>query len=138
MATSLSLQERIPPQSLEAEESVLGAALLDRNAIDDALSMLRPEDFYHASHRKIFDAIAQINGRNEPVDLVTVTEYLKKKNELDAVGGASFIASLTDKVPSSANVEFYAIIVRDKARLRRLIAACNTIIGDCYKHEKEA
>jgi replicative DNA helicase len=132
------LHEKIPPQSLEAEESVLGAAMLDRNAIDDALSLLKPEDFYHASHRKIFDAIAQINNRNEPVDLVTVTEFLKKKNELDAVGGASFIASLTDKVPSSANIEFYAIIVRDKARLRRLISACNTIIGDCYRHEKEA
>ncbi|MES2202482.1 MAG: replicative DNA helicase [candidate division FCPU426 bacterium] len=138
MALSTVFQEKIPPQSLEAEESVLGASMLDQDAIDVALSRLKADDFYHAAHRRIFDAITQINGRSEPVDLVTVTEFLKKKNELDSVGGSSFIASLTDKVPSSANVEFYANIVRDKARLRRLITACGTIIGDCYRHEKEA
>jgi replicative DNA helicase len=138
MATLQNSIERVPPQSLEAEESVLGAAMLDRDAIDKAMELLKAEDFYRPAHRKVFEAIAEISGKNEPVDLVTVTEVLKKMNELEAVGGAAFIASLADRVPSAANVEYYAKIVRDKARLRRLISACSAIISSAYQHKDEA
>lgn len=138
MATQTEQIMKLPPQSPEAEESVLGATLLDKDAIDKAMELLKPEDFYRATHRKIFEAVTELSSKNEPVDLVTVTETLKKKNELEAVGGAAFISSLTDRVPSAANVEYYARIVRDKARLRRLISACTSIIGSAYEHKDEA
>ena len=130
--------EKLPPQSIEAEESVLGSTLLDKDAIDKAMEILKAEDFYRASNRKVFEAITELSGKNEPVDLVTVSEILKKNNDLEAVGGSSFIAALTDRVPSSANVEYYAKIVRDKARLRRLISACTGIISAAYEHKDEA
>jgi replicative DNA helicase len=138
MATIQNTIEKIPPQSIEAEESVLGAALLDRDAIDKVMELLKAEDFYRSTNRKVFEAVAEISGRNEPVDLVTITEELRKRNELDAVGGAAFVASLADRVPSSANVEYYAKIVRDKARLRRLISTCTAIISSAYEHKDEA
>jgi replicative DNA helicase len=138
MATLQNSIEKLPPQSIEAEESVLGAVLLDRDAIDKAFELLKAEDFYRPAHRKIYEAVGEISGKNEPVDLVTISEVLRKNNELEAVGGAAFIASLTDRVPSAANVEYYAKIVRDKARLRRLISACTGIIASAYAHADEA
>ena len=138
MATLQNSIEKLPPQSIEAEESVLGAVLLDRDAIDKAFELLKAEDFYRPANRKVYEAVGEVSGRNEPVDLVTITEALKKKNELEAVGGTAFIAGLADRVPSAANVEYYAKIVRDKARLRRLISACTGIIASAYAHADEA
>ncbi len=130
--------ERIPPHNLEAEESVLGAVLIDRDAIDRALELLRPEDFYRQSHRKVFEAVVALNQRNEAVDMVTLADHLRNRGDLDNIGGPAFLAVLTERVPSAANVEVYARIVRDRARLRRLIATCDGIIGEAYSRPEEA
>jgi replicative DNA helicase len=129
---------KLPPQSLEAEESVLGAMLLDRAAIDQAVGLLKPESFYRPAHRMVFEALRDLNAKNEPCDLVTVSEHLRRMNELEAVGGTPFLAGLLDKVPSAANAEYYAKIVRDKQRLRNLISACSSMIQSAYEHREEA
>jgi replicative DNA helicase len=113
---------KIPPQNLEAESSVLGGILLDNEAVNQVLELLRPEDFYRESHRKIFRAIIELTDRSEPVDLITLSDFLKIKNELDAVGGTAYLASLADFVPTAANIAYYARIVREKSILRSLIS----------------
>ena len=114
---------KVPPQNLEAESSVLGGILLENDAINVVLEVLRPEDFYRESHRKIFRAMIELLDRNEPVDLITLSDFLKGRNELEAVGGTSYLASLADFVPTAANISYYARIVREKAILRSLIGA---------------
>src|SRR5450756_1378448 len=109
---------KVPPQSIEAEESVLGGVLLDNNSMDRALEILVPDDFYREVHRKIMRAMLDLNQRSEPVDLITLAEALKERGELQDVGGAAYLAELADKVPTAANVEYYARIVHQKAVLR--------------------
>jgi replicative DNA helicase len=125
-------KERIPPQSLIAEQSVLGSMLLDKNAVVKALEILSPDSFYRDAHRYIYDAILQLFDRGEPVDSVTVAELLRKENKLDAVGGSVYITDLINSVPTSANVEHYAKIVEEKATLRRLIDAGTKIVQDAF------
>ena len=96
MATLEDNLRKVPPQNLEAESSVLGGILLDNDAINQVLELLSPGDFYRESHRKIFRAMTEITDRNEPVDLITLSEFLKSKNELEAVGGTAYLASLAD------------------------------------------
>lgn len=115
--------ERIPPQNLEAEQSVLGSMLLDRDAIARVVEALRPEDFYRDLHRTIFQAMLELFERGEPVDLITVTNKLATAGKLDDVGGATYLASLPNTVPTAANAEFYAGIVLEKSMLRALISA---------------
>ncbi len=98
---------KIPPQNLEAESSVLGGILLENDAINVVLETLRPEDFYRESHRRILRAMIEITDRGEPVDLITLSELLKTKNELESVGGSAYLASLADFVPTAANIAFY-------------------------------
>lgn len=124
--------DRIPPQNVEAEQSVLGAMLIEREAISKVAELLRPEDFYRESHRLIYTAIAQINERNESVDLITITEQLKKDGKLDAVGGISYVSSLANGVPTAANVMYHAKIIEEKALLRQLINAATNIAGLGY------
>src|SRR6266404_6753779 len=93
---------KVPPQNLEAESSVLGGILLDNEAINQVLELLRPEDFYRESHRKIFRAMIEITDRNEPVDLITLSDFLKSKNELEAVGGNDYLAEMADFEPTAA------------------------------------
>ena len=90
---------RLPPQNLEAEQSILGGILLDNQSMNAALEILSPGDFYSEAHRKIFKAILQLSDRNEPSDLITLSNILKTKNELDQVGGSAYLASLVDNVP---------------------------------------
>ena len=124
---------KVPPQNLDAESSVLGGILLDNEVINQVLELLRPEDFYRESHRKIFRAMIEITDRNEPVDLITLSEFLNGRNELEAVGGAAYLASLADFVPTAANIAYYARIVREKAILRSLISTATDIATRGYE-----
>ncbi|MGH7827347.1 MAG: replicative DNA helicase [Candidatus Binatia bacterium] len=118
---------KIPPQNLEAESSVLGGILLDNEAINQVLELLRPEDFYRESHRKIFRAMIELSDRSEPVDLITLSDCLKGRGEIEAIGGSAYLASLADFVPTAANISYYARIVREKSILRNLISAATDI-----------
>ena len=118
---------KVPPQNLEAESCVLGGILLENEAINRVLELLKPEDFYRESHRKIFRAMIELSDRSEPVDLITLSDFLKAKGDLDAVGGSAYLASLAGLVPTAANIAHYARIVREKAILRHLINAATEI-----------
>jgi replicative DNA helicase len=126
---------KVPPQNLEAECSVLGGILLDNDAINQVLELLRPEDFYRESHRKIFRATIELSDRSEPVDLITLSDYLKGRNELEAVGGTAYLASLADSVPTAANISYYARIVREKSILRSLITTATDIATRGYEEQ---
>lgn len=126
-------EERIPPQNLAAEQSVIGSLLIDKNAIVKAIEILRPDSFYRDAHRFIFEAILELFDRGEPVDLVTVTEVLRKTGKLDAVGGSVYVADLINSVPTAANLEHYAKIVEEKATLRRLIDAGTRIVANSFE-----
>lgn len=130
-------EERIPPQDLNAEQSVIGSMLLDKNAITRAMEILSPESFYRDSHRFIYESILELSESNEPVDIVTVTDHLRNNGKLDAVGGSVYISDLLGSVPSAANAEYYAKIVEEKAVLRRLIDAGTGIISRAFDHPKE-
>ncbi len=125
--------DRLPPQNEEAEQSVLGSMLLDREAIIAAQEILRPEDFYKESHRAIFAAVADLFNRGEAVDLVTLSEELRHREQLESVGGLSYLATVAAVVPSAANVEHYAKIVEEKAVLRSLSAAATRILSRVYQ-----
>jgi replicative DNA helicase len=130
--------DRVPPFSLEAEQSVLGAMFLEREAVLVAAEILQPEDFYRDAHRYIFEAILDLEERGQPADLVTVTETLRQQGRLDDVGGLAFVTTLAESVPTAANVEYYARIVEEKAILRRLIREATRIIQNSYEASTEA
>lgn len=132
------MEERIPPHSAEAERSVLGSAMLNKNALFEVLEILRPEDFYSDINREIFDAVRDLNRRNEPVDILTVSEELKRRKKLEMVGGRAYIASLPTDAPSVANAQSYAAIIKEKAVLRNLITASSDIIDASYKDKTDA
>ncbi len=123
---------KIPPQNLDAEQSILGGILLENNALNGVIEVLGPDDFYSEAHRKIFSAILDLSERNEPFDLVTLSNILHDKKELDAIGGEVYLAALVDRVPSAANIIYYAKIVKEKAILRRLIGAATEILDRSY------
>lgn len=123
---------KIPPQQIEAEQSLLGGIILDGSGLPSALEILKGDEFYKDSHRLIFRTIQDLFENNEPVDVVTVIEMLAERNQLEAVGGASYVASLTDHMGSSSNVAAYAKIIGEKAVLRRLIQSANEIISLSY------
>jgi replicative DNA helicase len=125
----------IPPQSLEAEESILSAILIDNNTLLDILDILVPENFYKTAHQKIFAAITELFSKNEPVDLVTLTNILREKGDLEEIGGAAYLASLVDTVPLAVNAQHYAKIIHDKACLRRLIEKANAITKQCFENQ---
>src|SRR4030042_2925244 len=120
---------RVPPHSGEAEVSVLGAILIDNRALSRALEWVRPEDFYRGFHQLLLGAMMDLADRGEPIDIVTLTETVRAQGKLDAGGGPAAIAALVDTVPTSANVENYAKIVRETALLRRLIEAGTDIVS---------
>ena len=123
----------LPPQNIEAEESILSAILLDNNTLFEVLEILSPEDFYRSVHQKIFTSIAELFAKNEPVDLVTLTNILREKDWLEKAGGATYIANLVDTAPLAVNAQHYAKIIHDKACLRRLIEKTNTITRRCFE-----
>jgi replicative DNA helicase len=126
------------PSNVEAERSVLGAILLDNSAYNQAAELLTPEDFYLDSHRRLFLRITEMADHSRPIDLVTLSEELMRNNELELIGGASYMSSLTDGLPRLANIEHYAKIVKDKALLRRLIHVSNTIATRALDGSDEA
>jgi len=136
-ATDFSLDRGLPA-SPEAERSILGAILLDNDLQNEALSSLKSEHFFLDAHRRIYQRIADLSENNRPIDIVTLTEELLRHKELEAVGGAGYLASLTDGVPRRSSVEHYVRIVRDKAMLRNLIHAANGVISQALEQASTA
>lgn len=137
MTTGNPILDKIPPQSLEAEQAALGAMLLENDAIARAVELLREEDFYREAHRIIFRGILDIFGRSEPVDLITLGEWLRTRNELDAVGGTLYLTTLMSQVPTAAGIGHYATIVRSRSVQRQLIHAADEIMTAAYQSEKD-
>ena len=131
------LSSRIPPHSLEAERAVLGALLLERESLPRAIEVLRASDFYKEGHRQIFSSMVALFERNEPVDLLTLAEELRRRNTLEEVGGAAALASLVEEAATAAHVVSYANIVREKALLRDLIRSATEIIGQSYEQRDD-
>ena len=125
--------QKVPPHSNEAEQSVLGAMLLDKEAISSVTESIKGEDFYREAHREIFEAVVEIFNKGEPVDLITLAERLKSRKTLDVVGGVSYLTSLMDMVPVTHNVRHYSRIVEDKALLRRLILTSSDIMQRSFE-----
>jgi replicative DNA helicase len=124
---------KLPPQNLEAEQSILGGILIENEAINRVTEILDPDDFYRDAHRKIFNALINLSERDEPADLITLTNELRKIDQLDSIGGASYLASLIDSVPTAANIEYYAKIVKEKSILRKVIQTSTEIITQGYE-----
>jgi len=131
------LLDRIPPQNIEAEQAVLGAMLIEREAISKVAEFLRPEDCYREAHRLIYNAMLELFNKNDAVDMVTVIEFLRKGDKLEAAGGISYITSLANSVPTAANVLYHARIVEEKALLRQLINAATNIATLGYEGSQE-
>jgi replicative DNA helicase len=129
--------DRLPPQNIEAEQAVLGAIFLEPSALTVASEILIPEDFYRASHQKIFNAMLKLNDDGKVVDLVTVTEELAAAKLIEDTGGVSYLSELASSVPTAANIEYYARIVEEKSLLRRLIRTATEIASDGYSREDE-
>jgi replicative DNA helicase len=128
---------KLPPQSIDAEMSILGGVLLENEAINRVLDILVPDDFYRESHRRIMRAMIELNEHREPCDLITLTTILKKRGELEEVGGGAYLATLVDFVPTAANIAYYARIVKEKAIARNLIRAATEIVTDGYDEQSE-
>lgn len=123
---------RIPPHSVESEQSILGSILLDKEAIITVSETINPDDFYKEAHKIIYESMIKLSNKSEPIDLITLTEELKKQGHLDDVGGISYITSLSTIVPTTSNVKYYADIVKEKSVLRKLIKVSNDIINLGY------
>ncbi|UQD53697.1 replicative DNA helicase [Bacillus methanolicus] len=129
--------DRLPPQNIEAEQAVLGAIFLEPSSLMIASEILIPEDFYRASHQKIFNVMLKLSDQGKAVDLITVTEELAAANILEDTGGVSYLSELAASVPTAANIEYYARIVEEKSLLRRLIRTATAIAQDGYTREDE-
>ena len=123
---------RIPPHSVESEQSILGSILLDKDAIITVAETITPTDFYKDAHRIIYESMMALNNKNEPIDMVTLTDELRKRGYLDDIGGVTYLTSLSTIVPTTSNVKYYADIVKEKSVLRQLIKASNDIINLGY------
>jgi len=123
---------KLPPQALELEQAVLGALMIDNDALSNSIELLKPESFYQTEHQKVFSAIEDLFNSTQPVDILTVTNLLKQKGELRDVGGAAFVSKLTERVASAANIETHARIIAQKFIQRELIRISSTTIKDAY------
>lgn len=137
MPDPVAVSERIPPQNLEAEISVLGAILQEAGALLKAMEVLRPSDFYKEAHRKIFAACMDLFERNEPVDLVTLANELVRRKQLEEVGGASYLSALVDAVPTAANAAHHARIIKDKALLNALIQKSTAVVSRAFSDSED-
>ena len=123
---------RVPPHDLDAEAAVLSAILLSPESFDEVAEVLKPEHFYSDANRRVFDAIFELQRVQRPVDVVSVASYLRDKNRLQQVGGSAYLAQLTDATPFVANIESHARLIREKWRLRQVIAVCQTVAAEGY------
>jgi replicative DNA helicase len=137
MPTTPTDPHRLPPQNLQAEQCVLGSILLHQGALVKILEIVTPEDFYRDAHKLIFSAMVVLFEKNEPQDIITVTNILKDRNQLEHVGGPAYLSTLTDIVPVAANITYYAQIIRTKSILRRLILTCTEIASRCFEEQDE-
>jgi len=128
---------KIPPHSLEAEQSVLGAMIIDKEAINTTIEKIKPEDFYKEANKEIFESIVELYSRNEPVDLITLSEELKRRDTLENVGGISYLANLSEGIATTANIKYYCKIVEEKSILRRLIKSCDEIMSKSFEDSEE-
>ncbi len=138
LRTDTDLIEKLPPQATEAERAVLGGILLEPEAATRAIEVVLPEAFYHPAHARIYRAMVALFVKHEPIDVMTLSEELRKSGDLESAGGIAFLTELVDSVPSAANIEHYAKIVLDKYILRQLISASSNIARECYRAEKDA
>ncbi|WP_027396757.1 replicative DNA helicase [Anaerovibrio lipolyticus] len=125
--------DRVPPQNIDAEQAVLGAMLIKKEAIAEVSQILRPEDFYRDAHKIVYEAMLTLFNKNEPADIVTVSDYLNNENLMEKVGGVTFITALANTVPTAANVTYHAKIVREKSDLRHLINTATDIASMAYE-----
>ncbi|NJL24802.1 MAG: replicative DNA helicase [Calothrix sp. SM1_5_4] len=132
------MENRLPPQNIDAEKSILGGLMLEQEAWDEVSEILVEDDFYKPSHKKIFAAIRELHKREMPSDLVTVSNLLMEKGELESLGGAAYLAEMIDQTPSTANISSYAKIVQEKALLRKVIHASQEFIDKSYAQEFES
>ena len=128
-----TLIKKIMPHSMEAEQAVIGSMLMDRDAMESALEILQPDEFYGRQYGTLFQAIRELNTENKPVDLVTLQERLKENNVPEELAGMDFIREVLGSVPTSANVKYYAKIVKEKSLMRRLIRTTEEITAQCYQ-----
>ena len=128
---------RIPPHSLEAEQSVLGAMLLDKEAINTAIEIIKPKDFYKEANQEIYEAMLILFNKNEPVDIITLSEELKNRGTLENTGGITYLANLSSGVATTANAKYYCEIIEEKSILRRLIHSCDEVIAKSYESAEE-
>ncbi|GJL82003.1 MAG: replicative DNA helicase [marine bacterium B5-7] len=133
--TNRDIDVKLPPQALEAEQSILGGLLLDNRRWEDITDIINPDDFYSRHHRNIFAAIQELHTQNSPVDVVTASEWLQKKGQLEEIGGLAYLGSLAKNTPNTANLVSYARIVQERSLLRKLIEASNSIAGKAYHPE---
>jgi len=136
--TSEISQLRVPPQSIEVEQAVLCAMMLDKEAIAQAIELIDETYFYKNNHRLIYQAIVELFDNHEAVDIYTITEHLKKKEELESAGGPFYLAEIANSVPSSANAQYHLNIVKEKALSRKLIQVCNDVLNDAFEQTKDA
>ncbi|MEX1295308.1 MAG: replicative DNA helicase [Candidatus Limnocylindrales bacterium] len=127
--------DRLPPQSIEAEQSVLGAMLIDKDAVTEVAEILKPDDFYRGHHGTIYAAALELYEKREPVDIITISEVLERQGKLDQVGGSAYLTSLMNLTPTAVNVVHYARIVERKGVLRNLISAAGRIAGYGYEED---
>src|ERR1700677_3680270 len=123
---------RVPPQDLEAEQSVLGAMMLSSDAIRTVIPVCHEEDFYREANRKLYKAIIALDDRKEPVDMITLSNELKRSGDFETIGGINTLTTLVDRVPTAANAEYYANIVKEKSAARKLISAATQVVSDDY------
>ncbi|AIM24322.1 replicative DNA helicase [Melissococcus plutonius] len=131
------LQDRIPPQNIEAEQAVIGSIFLDADAIVEAMEYVDAKDFYRRNHQIIFQAMLTLNNKNEAIDVVTIKDCLEKENLLEDSGGLSYLSDLALAVPTAANVAYYAKIVEQKSLLRKLIQSATTIVTNSYDQSQD-
>jgi replicative DNA helicase len=127
--------DRLPPQSIEAEQSVLGALLIDKDAVIEVAEILKPDDFYRQHHGMVYAAVLELYERREPIDIITVSEVLERTGSLDTIGGSAYLTSLINLTPTAVNATHYARIVERKAVLRNLISAAGRIAGYGYEED---
>ena len=132
-----SLIKKVPPHSLEAEQSVVGSMIMDKDAITTASEIISSEDFYQHQYGLLFDAMVELFNEGKPVDLITLQEKMKEKELPSELSSIEFIRDLMSAVPTSANVKYYANIVREKATLRRLIKVTECITNECYLNREK-
>ncbi len=129
--------DRVPPQNIEAEQAVLGAILLNHETLVTAMEFVTSDDFYRPSHQRIFESMMELSQENDPIDLITLVAKLQDKQQLEDVGGVSYLSQLVNAVPTSANIEYYATIVEEKSILRRLIRTATQIVSNGYASSED-